>query len=145
MKVEIVNKSNNPNPTYQTFGSSGMDIQAYLPEKSVVIYPGKTAKIPTGLYFSLPFGYEFQVRPRSGLAAKSSITVINTPGTVDDDYRGEVCVLLINHGNEAFYVQSGDRIAQLVLQQVPKAELIPVKDLDDTKRGSGGFGSTGIT
>lgn len=133
-------------PCYKTSGAAGADICAFLEnQKSVVIEKGKTAMIPTGLFFEIPFGYEIQVRPRSGLAAKNGVTVLNTPGTIDSDYRGEVKVILINLGDEPFVVNNGDRIAQIVLASVPQANFLQVSALDQTERGSGGFGSTGIS
>lgn len=132
-------------PAYQTAGSSGFDIRAQLPDSiSVKLQPGERALIPTGLAFGLPEGYELQVRPRSGLAAKHGVTVLNTPGTVDADYRGEVKVILINLGSVEFVINDQDRIAQLVLAPVIQAQLVDSFDLDETDRGSGGFGSTGI-
>ena len=129
-------------PKYETEGSSGLDLAAHLNE-SVEIKPGSTAIIPTGLAVSIPKNFEIQIRPRSGLAAKNQISVLNTPGTIDADYRGELKVILINLGTKSFLVENGARIAQMVLCPVVKADLKEVKTLDDTKRGSGGFGSTG--
>ena len=129
-------------PKYETEGSSGLDLAAHINE-SVEIKPGSTAIIPTGLAVSIPKNFEIQIRPRSGLAAKNQITVLNTPGTIDADYRGELKVILINLGAKSFLVENGARIAQIVLCPVVKANLKEVKTLDDTKRGSGGFGSTG--
>ena len=133
---------NIPLPKYETSGSSGMDLAANL-EKSVKIEPGKVSVIPTGISLSIPQNFEIQIRPRSGLAAKNQISVLNTPGTIDADYRGEIKVILINLGNRTFVVEKGARIAQMVLCPVVKANLKEVKTLEDTKRGSGGFGSTG--
>jgi dUTP pyrophosphatase len=129
-------------PKYETPGSSGMDIAAYI-EKNIIIYPGENALVPTGFSISIPIGYEVQIRPRSGLAVKKNITVLNTPGTIDADYRGEIKVILINLGKEKFIIENGDRIAQMVICPVVQADLEEVKELSDTKRGSGGFGSTG--
>jgi len=129
-------------PKYETEGSSGLDLAAHINE-SVEIKPGSTAIIPTGLAVSIPKNFEIQIRPRSGLAAKNQISVLNTPGTIDADYRGELKVILINLGTRSFLVENGARIAQMVLCPVVKADLKEVKTLDDTKRGSGGFGSTG--
>ena len=129
-------------PKYETEGSSGLDLAAHINE-SVQIKPGSTAIIPTGLAVSIPINFEIQIRPRSGLAAKNQISVLNTPGTIDADYRGELKVILINLGTKSFLVENGARIAQMVLCPVIKADLKEVKTLDDTKRGSGGFGSTG--
>ena len=130
-------------PKYETDGSSGMDLAANL-SSSVNIAPGQSEIIPTGLAISIPKGYEIQIRPRSGLAAKNNITVLNTPGTIDADYRGEIKVILINLGKEPFKVESGVRIAQMVICPIVKAQLKEVEDLDETKRGVGGFGSTGV-
>lgn len=129
-------------PKYETEGSSGLDLAAHLNE-SVEIKPGSTAIIPTGLAVSIPKNFEIQIRPRSGLAAKNQISVLNTPGTIDADYRGELKVILINLSAKSFLVENGARIAQMILCPVFKADLKEVKTLDDTKRGSGGFGSTG--
>ena len=129
-------------PKYETEGSSGLDLAAHINE-SVEIKPASTAIIPTGLAVSIPKNFEIQIRPRSGLAAKNQISVLNTPGTIDADYRGELKVILINLGAKSFLVENGARIAQMVLCPVVKADLKEVKTLDDTKRGSGGFGSTG--
>jgi len=129
-------------PKYETEGSSGMDLAANI-EKTIEIKPGKTAIIPTGIAISIPLNFEIQIRPRSGLAAKNQITVINTPGTVDADYRGELKVILINLGNKSFFIEKGLRIAQMVLCPIVQAKLREVNKLDNTQRGSGGFGSTG--
>ena len=129
-------------PTYKTSGSSGMDLVAYIKNK-ITINPGKTAMIPTGIAVAIPKNYEIQIRPRSGLAAKKSISVLNTPGTVDADYRGEIKIILINLSKKLFVVKSGDRVAQMILSPVVKANLEEVKNLPKTARGKGGFGSTG--
>ena len=129
-------------PRYETDGSSGLDLAAYV-EENIEIKPGKSEIIPTGLAVEIPKNFEIQIRPRSGLAAKSQISVLNTPGTIDADYRGEIKVILINLGNKSFIVEKGLRIAQMVLCPVVKAKLKEVESLEDTKRGSGGFGSTG--
>jgi dUTP pyrophosphatase len=129
-------------PSYQSAGAAGADVCAYI-EAPVVIPHGGWAPIPTGLYFEIPDGYEIQVRPRSGLAVKHGITLLNSPGTIDSDYRGELCVLLVNHGKEAYTVNNGDRIAQLVVAEVTHASFIPADSLAETRRGTGGFGSTG--
>ena len=129
-------------PKYETNGSSGMDLSANV-EKQVKIEPGKTSVIPTGISVSIPKNFEIQIRPRSGLAAKNQISVLNTPGTIDADYRGEIKVILINLGNKTFKVEKGIRIAQMVLCPVEKAKIKEVEDLGKTNRGSGGFGSTG--
>ena len=149
MRVQIVNKSSNPLPTYSTVYSAGMDIRANLKNDEgnneiISIAPGERVLIPTGLYIQLPYGYEAQIRPRSGLALKYGITVLNTPGTIDADYRGEIGVCLINHGNNTFDVHHGDRIAQIVFAQVEQVLLTEVFKLKDTKRGDGGFGHTGV-
>lgn len=143
--IEILIKrlsKNIPLPKYETSGSSGMDLAANI-EKSVKIEPGKMSVIPTGISLSIPQNFEIQIRPRSGLAAKNQISVLNTPGTIDADYRGEIKVILINLGDKTFVVEKGARIAQMVLCPVVKAELREVDSLETTKRGSGGFGSTG--
>jgi len=129
-------------PSYKTFGSSGMDLLAYLKNK-ITINPGKTATIPTGIAVAIPKNYEIQIRPRSGLAAKRSISVLNTPGTVDSDYRGEIKIILINLSKKSFVVKSGDRVAQMILCPVARGKLKEVKNLPRTTRGKGGFGSTG--
>ncbi len=131
-------------PSYHSEGAAGMDLPAALAE-NVTIAPGKRALIPTGWSFAIPQGFEGQVRPRSGLALKHGVTVLNTPGTIDADYRGEVKVVLANFGDEAFVVRHGDRIAQLVVSPVAKANLRLVTSLDETTRGDGGYGSTGLT
>ena len=131
-----------PIPKYETDGSSGLDLSACI-DKSIEIKPGKSKIIPTGLAVVIPENFEIQIRPRSGLAAKNQISVLNTPGTVDSDYRGELKVILINLGEKSFIVEKGLRIAQMVLCPVVKAKLKEVESLEDTKRGSGGFGSTG--
>jgi len=141
MLIKIVNKSANALPQYETGGSVGMDIRS---NDNVIIEPGKTALIKTGLYVEIPYGYEIQVRPRSGLALKYSVTVLNSPGTIDSDYRGELGVILINHGTEDFQVKIGERIAQLVLAKVEHIAWQAVGSLiGGTKRGEKGFGSTG--
>ncbi|CCD90902.1 Deoxyuridine 5'-triphosphate nucleotidohydrolase (dUTPase) (dUTP pyrophosphatase) [Bradyrhizobium sp. ORS 375] len=133
-----------PLPAYQTAHAAGMDLLAAVPpDAPIVLGPGSHAMVPTGLSIALPDGYEAQVRPRSGLAARHGVTVLNSPGTVDADYRGEVCVLLINHGQEPFTIKRGERIAQLVIASVVRAELTIATTLSETVRGSGGFGSTG--
>jgi len=135
-------KKNIKLPNYKTVGSSGMDLVAYL-EKNTIIYPGKTSLIPTGISLAIPKNYEIQIRPRSGLAIKNGISVLNTPGTIDSDYRGEIKIILINLGKKPFVVKSGERIAQMVLCPVIKAKLKEVKILPKTSRDQGGFGSTG--
>lgn len=142
MKVRIVNRSRNALPLYQTPLSAGMDVRADL-EQSVTLAPLGRAMIPTGLYVELPEGYEMQVRPRSGLAAKHGITVLNSPGTIDADYRGEIRIILVNLSSEAFTIERGERIAQLVVARHEQVEWEPVEELGTTERGAGGFGSTG--
>ncbi len=131
-------------PAYQSADAAGLDLLAALPaEAPLILAPGKYAMVPTGLSIALPRGYEAQVRPRSGLAAKHGVTVLNSPGTIDADYRGEISVILINHGETAFAIKRGERIAQMVIAPVVQAQLVAVTTLSDTDRGSGGFGSTG--
>ena len=131
-------------PAYQTAHAAGLDLPAAVPEDhSLTLLPGRSALVPTGLMIALPEGYEAQVRPRSGLAAKHGVTVLNAPGTVDADYRGEISVLLINHGAEPFTIKRGERIAQRVIAPVARAELVAVSELSSTARGGGGYGSTG--
>lgn len=142
MKVKVINRSRHDLPRYETPLSAGMDVRANL-EEPVVLKPLARALIPTGLFVELPAGYEMQVRPRSGLAAKYGLTVLNAPGTIDADYRGEVKVILANLSNEEFTVQDGERIAQLVVAQHAQVEWEPTENLSDTSRGAGGFGSTG--
>ena len=142
MEVKIINKSNNPLPEYSTPQSAGMDLRAFITEP-VVLGVLDRALIPTGLYIEMPEGYEAQVRPRSGLAIKHGITVINSPGTIDADYRGEICVELINLSNKPYTIYSGERIAQLVFNKCEQAELVEVEELSETERGEGGFGHTG--
>ena len=144
MKLNIVNKSNNAMPAYETVNSAGMDLRAYLPDGELVIKPMQRALVPTGLFMEIPVGYEGQVRPRSGLAIKSGITVLNSPGTIDADSRGEVKVILINLSDVDFVIKSGDRIAQLVVAKCEQMEVIEIETLSETERGAGGFGHTGI-
>ena len=143
VQVNIVNTSSNPLPAYATSGSAGMDIRAYL-EEPVTLQPLERKLIPTGLFIELPDGYEAQIRPRSGLAIKQGITCLNSPGTVDADYRGELKVILINLSNELQAINHGDRIAQMIVAKTAKAELILVDILNESQRGEGGFGHTGI-
>ncbi|MDF4220127.1 dUTP diphosphatase [Maribacter sp. M208] len=143
MNIKIINKSAHDLPHYETNASAGMDLRANLTEP-IVLQPMGRAIIPTGLFIELPVGVEAQVRPRSGLAAKKGVTVLNAPGTVDADYRGEVGVILINLGSEDFIVENGERIAQLVIAKHERAEWNPVDSLSETARGEGGFGSTGV-
>ena len=142
MTVEIINKSHHPLPSYATLQSAGMDIRANLSEP-VEIKPLERKLIPTGLYIALPEGYEAQMRPRSGLALKRGITLLNTPGTIDADYRGEIGIILINLSAEDFVIEDGERIAQMVIARYEQAEWQEVEILDETERGSGGFGHTG--
>ena len=162
MKIQLIKNTNNELPKYETIESAGCDLRAELSlinnkllfkscliqssdnEPVLKIAPGGRALIPTGLKMALPVGYEAQVRPRSGLALKHGITVLNTPGTIDSDYRGDVGVVLINHGSDIFDVHQGDRIAQLIVNKVEQVEFEIVNELDDTARGSGGFGSTNV-
>jgi len=140
--LKIINKSNNPMPKYETEQSAGMDLRAYIPN-SIGIKPLQRLLIPTGLYMELENGYEAQIRPRSGLALKNGITVLNSPGTIDADYRGEIKVLLVNLSAEDFVINSGERIAQMVITKHDKAQIIVTDNLSDTARGEGGFGHTG--
>jgi dUTP pyrophosphatase len=143
MTVKIVNKSLHKLPNYETSASAGMDLRANITE-SIVLNPLQRAIIKTGLFIELPIGYEAQVRPRSGLAAKNGITVLNSPGTIDADYRGEIGVILVNLSNEQFVIENGERIAQLVISKHERADWINVETLTETSRGEGGFGSTGV-
>lgn len=131
-----------PLPSYQTEHAAGVDLHAAV-DGSIMLQPGQRSAVPTGIVIALPPGYEAQTRPRSGLALKHGISIVNTPGTIDADYRGEIKIILVNHGSEAFTVNRGDRIAQLVFKRVEHAELVEADKLDDTARGKGGFGSTG--
>ena len=142
MKVKIVNHSPYPSPAYATPQSAGMDLRAFL-DAPVTLLPLQRTLIPTGLYIALPDGYEAQVRPRSGLAAKHGITVLNTPGTIDADYRGEIKVILVNLSNTPFEIVPGERIAQMVVARHERVEWEETDSLDETERGAGGFGSTG--
>ncbi len=142
MKVQIINKSHHQLPQYATIQSAGVDLRANLSDP-VVLAPMQRALIPTGLYISLPAGYEAQVRPRSGLAIKKGITVLNSPGTIDADYRGEICIILINLSQEEFVVNDGERVAQMIIARHEQAEWVEVETLDETDRGAGGFGHTG--
>jgi dUTP pyrophosphatase len=143
MKVQIINKSKHALPSYATIASAGMDLRANLSEP-IVLKPLQRCLVPTGLYMALPVGYEAQVRPRSGLAIKKGVTVLNTPGTIDADYRGEVCVILVNLSSEPFTIADGERIAQMVIARHEQIEWQPVEVLGDTERGAGGFGHTGV-
>lgn len=143
MIVRVINKSQHDLPNYESSGSAGMDLRANL-EQPVVLNPLERAIIKTGLFIELPIGHEAQVRPRSGLAAKRGITVLNSPGTIDADYRGEIGVILVNLSNEPFIIENGERIAQLVIAKHERAEWLAAEELTETHRGEGGFGSTGI-
>ncbi|WP_034060064.1 dUTP diphosphatase [Lacinutrix jangbogonensis] len=144
MNIKIINKSAHALPHYETIASAGMDLRANIKE-SIILEPMERAIVPTGLFLELPIGIEAQVRPRSGLAAKKGVTVLNAPGTVDADYRGEVGVILVNLSSEAFRIENGERIAQLVIAKHERAEWQEVKILSETERGDGGFGSTGVS
>ena len=143
MTINIINKSGHALPNYETIASAGMDLRANITE-SITLKPLGRAIIKTGLFIALPLGYEAQIRPRSGLAAKNGITVLNSPGTIDADYRGEIGVILVNLSNEDFVVQNGERIAQMIIAKHERAEWIEVQELTETSRGEGGFGSTGV-
>ncbi len=143
MKVQIINKSTHELPNYETIASAGMDLRANISEE-IILKPLERAIVKTGLFIALPVGFEAQVRPRSGLAAKKGITVLNSPGTIDADYRGEIGVILVNLSNENFVINDGERIAQLVIAKHERAAWEQVDVLSETDRGSGGFGSTGI-
>ena len=144
MKItRLENNADLPLPAYASEGSSGMDIRAYVKDP-VLLKPGEIKFLPTGLAISLPSGYEAQVRPRSGLALHHGIGMVNSPGTIDSDYRGEIGIILINWGDKPFLIERGDRIAQMIISKVYRADLVIVDDLDDTCRGPGGFGHTGI-
>lgn len=142
IKIKVVNKGNQPLPFYATAQSAGMDLRANI-DSPILLKSLDRKLIPTGLHIALPEGYEAQIRPRSGLALKKGITVLNTPGTIDSDYRGDIGVILINLSNEDFVVQPGERIAQMIINKFEQAELIEVETLDETERGEGGYGSTG--
>ncbi len=143
VKIKIVNRGSQQLPAYATPESAGMDLRANVADP-VVLHPLERRIIPTGLYMALPPGYEAQVRPRSGLAFKHGITVLNSPGTIDSDYRGELGVLLVNLSNEDFTIQAGERIAQMVIARHEQGEFVEVEELDDTERGAGGYGHTGV-
>lgn len=143
MKVQIINKSKHQLPAYATIQSAGMDLRANL-DQPITLAPMQRCLVPTGLYMALPIGFEAQVRPRSGLAIKKGITVLNSPGTIDADYRGEVCVILINLSDEPFVIEDGERIAQMVIARHEQVAWEEVEVLDDTERGAGGFGHTGV-
>ena len=143
MKINIINKSNNELPDYATIASAGMDLRAYI-EHSFVLKPMERKLVPTGLFIELPIGYEAQIRPRSGMAFKNGVTVLNSPGTIDADYRGEIKVLLIISSNSDFIVHTGERIAQMVIAKHERVEWELTKELNQTDRGEGGFGHTGV-
>ena len=143
MKVEIINQSHHPLPAYATEGASGLDLRAYI-QQNITLAPLQRTLVPTGLYIALPEGLEAQIRPRSGLALKHGLTVLNTPGTIDSDYRGEIKVLLINLSDQTFVIQDGERIAQMVIASYEKINWLQVTILSTTTRGTGGYGSTGI-
>lgn len=143
MKIQIINKSKFDLPQYATPNSAGLDLRANI-ESTIVLKPMERKLVPTGLFVALPTGYEGQVRPRSGLAIKKGITVLNSPGTIDADYRGEICVILVNLSNEDFIIEPGERIAQFVIAKYEQAEWEPVENLDKTERGKGGFGHSGV-
>lgn len=142
MKIKIVNRSKHPLPAYSTMHSAGMDLRADI-DSDIVLQPMDRAMIKTGLFIELPEGYEAQIRPRSGLAVKHGITVLNSPGTIDADYRGEVCIILINLSKENFTIKDGERICQMIISKHEKAEWVEVESLQETERGVGGFGHTG--
>lgn len=143
MKMRIINKSDNPLPEYETEGSAGLDLRAFLKEP-VMLKPLQRALIPTGLFIELPEGFEAQVRPRSGLALKKGLSILNSPGTIDSDYRGEIKIIVINLSNETAILNTGERIAQMVISEVERVILVEVEELSETQRGEGGFGHTGI-
>lgn len=142
MNIKIINKSSHALPNYETIASAGMDLRANIPE-AITLKPLERTIVKTGLFIELPIGFEAQVRPRSGLAAKNGISVLNAPGTVDADYRGEIGVILVNLSNEDFTIENGERVAQLIIAKHERAEWIDVETLSETSRGAGGFGSTG--
>ena len=143
MTVKIINKSDNNLPAYETSSSAGMDLRAYLPEGPITLKPMQRTLVPTGLFMEIPEGYEGQVRPRSGLAIKHGITVLNTPGTIDADDRGEVKIILVNLSDTDFVINSGERVAQIVFAKCEQMEVVNVETLSETERGEGGFGHTG--
>lgn len=143
MKVQIINKSKHPLPTYATLLSAGMDLRANI-EAPIHLAPGERILVPTGIFMALPEGYEAQIRPRSGLAAKYGISLLNSPGTIDADYRGEIKAILVNHSTEPFTIEDGERIAQMVIARYERIEWEEVEHLSETDRGTGGFGHTGV-
>lgn len=144
MVIRVINKSHHPLPQYETPLSAGLDLKAYLPDGPITLKPMQRGMVKTGLYIELPEGHEAQVRPRSGLALKKGITVLNSPGTIDADYRGEICVILINLSDQDFIINDGERIAQMVIARHERAEWEETVELSETERGAGGFGHTGV-
>ena len=144
MVIKVINKSHHPLPQYETAQSAGLDLKAFLPDGPVTLEPMQRGMVKTGLFIELPVGFEAQIRPRSGLALKKGITVLNSPGTIDADYRGEICILLINLSQEPFVINDGERIAQMVIARHERAEWETVEVLSETDRGAGGFGHTGV-
>ncbi len=144
MILKVINRSHHPLPQYETEQSAGLDLKAFLPDGPVVLKPLQRGLVKTGLFIELPVGYEAQVRPRSGLALKKGITVLNSPGTIDADYRGEICVILINLSDQEFVINDGERIAQMVIAKHERAQWEEVEILSETERGAGGFGHTGV-
>ncbi|MBR1516733.1 MAG: dUTP diphosphatase [Bacteroidales bacterium] len=143
MTIKVINRSHHPLPQYETALSAGLDLRAFLPDGPITIAPLERAMVPTGLYIELPAGFEAQIRPRSGLALKKGITVLNSPGTIDADYRGQLCILLVNLSQEPFQVVDGERVAQMVVARHEQAQWQEVDQLSETQRGTGGFGHTG--
>ena len=143
MTVKFINKSNNPLPKYESEEAAAMDLRAFIPQP-ITLQPLERKLIPTGLYMELPRGYEAQIRPRSGLALKQGLTILNTPGTIDADYRGEICAIVINLSNEPQTIESGDRICQMLISPVERPEVFEVDSLEMTERGAGGFGHSGV-
>lgn len=143
IEVKIVNHSHHPLPQYGTLQAAGMDVRAYLADGSITLKPGERKLIPTGLHIQLPSGYECQIRPRSGLALKHGITIVNSPGTIDADYRGEIGIILMNCGDKDFVINDGERICQMVVKEYTQVEWCQVSQLEDSERGEGGFGHTG--
>ena len=141
--IQLPHAKNLPLPSYQTQGAAGMDVRVAL-TKEITLAPGERSLVPTGLIMAIPQGYEVQIRPRSGLAIKHGITMVNSPGTIDSDFRGEIYLIVINHGQQAFTVKHGDRMAQMVVQKIHQAEIVQTNEVDQTQRGHGGFGSTGV-
>ena len=144
ISVKIVNNSHHPLPAYSTIDSAGMDVRAYLPNGPIVLKPMERRLIPTGLHIELPQGYECQIRPRSGLALKHGLTIVNSPGTIDADYRGEIGVILMNLSQDEFIVNDGERICQMVVKEYTRVEWVQTESLSSTERGEGGFGHTGV-